>query len=184
MIEMSDIREDDYKEWLLQIVNIDDYHYRTHTKLFEKLYITEFYAIIHRDGNRLEDGLDLREDYLDAMRGNITETVYMFPPFCSMLEMLVAFARRIEEDIMWDPDYGDRTDEWFWLMLDSLGLSDMTDDVFDEKIVENILNDFLERRNDVTLFPNTNPKKVSQRGKKLSQVELWYQMNYYFGEII
>lgn len=184
MNETTDIYEDDYFMWLLQVVNVDDYHYRNHVKLLEKLYITEFYAVIHRDENRLEDGLDLREMYLDAMNGSVKVTSYTFPPYCSMLEMLVAFARRIEEDIMWDPDYGDRTDEWFWLMLDSLGLSDITDDVFDEKLVENILNDFLERRNNVTLFPVTTPKKASQGGSKVSQIELWYQMNYYFDGLL
>lgn len=48
-----------------------------------------------------------------------------------MLEMMIALAIRCEETIMDDPRYGNRTKQWFWNMMKSLGLSYMNDDCFD-----------------------------------------------------
>ena len=39
--------------------------------------------------------------------------------------MMIALAIRCEEHIMDDPDAGDRTGQWFWSMLVSLGLGSM-----------------------------------------------------------
>lgn len=41
---------------------------------------------------------------------------------CSVLEMIIALAIRLEEHIMDDPDIGNRTGQWFWDMIVSLGL--------------------------------------------------------------
>lgn len=38
------------------------------------------------------------------------------------LEMIIALAIRLEEHIMDDPDIGNRTGQWFWDMIVSLGL--------------------------------------------------------------
>ena len=165
----------DYFEWLLRVINIDDFQEKYYRKLLTQLHETEFYSIVNNDENRVQDGLRLRDEFRDIMRSDpsFVETSFTFPPYCSMLEMMVAFAKRIEDDIMWDPYYGDRTGEWFWLMVDSLGLMGMTDEVYDPFMVRNILEKFVKRSENVSLFPITNAVKVSQ-------VELWYQMNYYF----
>lgn len=41
---------------------------------------------------------------------------------CSFLEMMVALAKRCEDDFMSDLRYGDRTSVWFRMMFDNLGL--------------------------------------------------------------
>ena len=64
---------------------------------------------------------------------------------CSVLEMMVALAIRCEESIMDNPVYGDRTGQWFWNMIVSLGLGSMTDEMYDRDYVDNIVDRFLDR---------------------------------------
>jgi hypothetical protein len=64
---------------------------------------------------------------------------------CSMLEMMVALAIHCEESIMVDPQKGDRTSQWFWEMIRSLGLNHMTDARYDEELVRDVLARFFNR---------------------------------------
>lgn len=64
---------------------------------------------------------------------------------CSVLEMMVALAIKIEEQIMDDPDIGNRTGLWFWKMIENLGLKTMRDAVIDTDYVEKIIFRFLDR---------------------------------------
>ena len=55
---------------------------------------------------------------------------------CSMLEMMVALAIRIEEHIMEDRNMGNRVGQWFWSMIVSLGLAATDDTRFSEERAE------------------------------------------------
>ena len=78
--------------------------------------------MIPMDGNRAEDGIDLRyrfgheQHYSDAMVAS-----FLDDRPCSVLEMMIALSIRCEEHIMDDPDVGNRTGQWFWSMIASLG---------------------------------------------------------------
>lgn len=115
----------------------------TYRQLFRYLHDTEFTHFVPHDENRAKDGISLRHRYcsehdcLDLQR-------YLDGP-CSVLEMMVALAIRCEEYIMCDPDKGDRTAQWFWTMILSLGLGSMTDYNFDEEFVESAIDRFLNR---------------------------------------
>ena len=65
---------------------------------------------------------------------------------CSVLEMMVALALRCEETIMDDPKYGNRTKQWFWEMIKSLGLKNANDRLFDEDTFNRIMGQFLHRQ--------------------------------------
>ena len=99
------------------------------------LYSKEFTYCIANDENRLHDGLDLRYRFDEPNN---------YEP-CSVLEMMIALADRIESTIMDDPVYGDRTGQWFWAMINNLGLTSMTDDRFDIRYVEDTIDCFLDR---------------------------------------
>ena len=86
------------------------------------------------DVNRAADGLNLRER-LGFQSGNP----------CSIFEMMVALAVRCEEHIMTNDEIGDRTPLWFWGMIENLGLREMTDDIFDERLVDEVVERFLAR---------------------------------------
>lgn len=110
---------DPYFEWMYRLVVDDRYSNKSYRRLFYKLHDTEFAYTIPMDGNRAEDGIELRyrfgreQGYRDAVIANCLD----IRP-CSILEMMIALAIRCEEHIMEDPDIGNRTVQWFWSIED------------------------------------------------------------------
>ena len=91
-------------------------------ELLYQLYRTEFYSIVPNDDNRALDGVKLRDKY-------------GFPKVdvpCNLFEMLVALAIRCDEDILYNPEYGDRSKDWFWMMMTNIGLNKFRDRSFGE----------------------------------------------------
>lgn len=83
---------------------------------------------------------------------------------------------------MSNDDVGNRTGQWFWGMITSLGLQGMNDSNFDMYKVNNILNTFLERK----YLPNGRGGlfTLEHPDRDLRNVEIWYQMHRYLGEIL
>lgn len=132
------------------------------------------------DGNREEDGIDLRYRFAyDHLQINNAEKYITGP--CSVLEMLVAFAIRCEECIMDDPKYGDRTSQWFWGMIKNLGLGTMSDNKFDKQYVEMVVRRFLDRDYE----PNGKGGLFTIRGctEDLRTIDLWCQLCWYLDTI-
>ena len=151
--------------------------------LLSHLHNIDFTYTIPMDGNRAEDGTDLRYrfGYENSYDGAIIAT-YLDDRPCSVLEMLIALAIRCEEHIMDDPDIGNRTGQWFDDMISNLGLSRMTDARFDKNYVNRVIDKFLNReygRNgEGGLFT------VEHCPRDLRSVEIWYQMCLYLDEIL
>lgn len=173
---------DNYFEWLYDYACgnrfSDDISYR---KLLTQLHSTEFRFIIAMDKNRYIDGLDLRQRFSIDQGFEDNYLADCITGKCSVLEMMLALAIRCEETIMDDPRYGDRTGQWFWGMINSLGLGYMTDNEFDEKEFEFIINRFLDRE----YAPNGKGGLFTIKGikKDLRKVEIWYQLNWYLDTI-
>lgn len=173
---------DQYFNWMYQLVVDDRYSKQSYRKLFSRLHDTEFSYTIPMDGNRAEDGVNLRyrfgrvEGYDDRMI-----TAFLDDRSCSILEMMTALAIRCEEHLMDDPDIGNRTGQWFWEMIASLGLEQMDDANFDRSYVDRVLRRFLNRKYERNgkggLFTVNN-------GRDMRATEIWYQMNYHLLEII
>lgn len=172
----KDELNDAYFEWMYQLVYSGRYVGRSsYRKLLYLLHGTEFTYTIPMDGNRAEDGIDLRyrfgyeHDYDDSMIAT-----YLDGRPCSVLEMMIALAIRCEEHIMYDPDIGNRTGQWFWSMVDNLGLGSMNDENFDrdraEKTVSRFLNREYGRNGEGGLF------SVKHCRADLRTIEIWYQM--------
>lgn len=170
----------DYFDWMYGLMNDGRFAKTiTYRKLFTVLHNTEFTYFIPHDENRAEDGIDLRYRYCVA---NDCENLghYLNGP-CSVLEMMVALAIRCEENIMCDPEKGDRTAQWFWDMVSSLGLSAMTDYNFDEKVVNDAIRKLLKRKY------NRNGKGglFTIRGWKRDarEAEIWHQLMAYLNSL-
>lgn len=118
------------------------------------------------------DGLELRDEYED-WSGEETE---MDGP-CSVLEMMVALAIRCEKELMYDPSKGDRTECWFWIMIDNLGLETMDDYDYDEDYCDYILERFLDRKYESDGY--NGPFFVHNFNRDMREMELWYQLNFY-----
>lgn len=173
-----------YFDWMCRLVRNGIPSRRTsYRKLLQSLHNIDFTYEIPMDGNRAEDGVDLRyrfgseNHYEDSM-----VAMYLDDRPCSVLEMMIALAIRCEEHIMDDPDIGDRTGLWFWGMISNLGLEDMSDTKFDYCRVEEAVLRFLNRayghNGEGGLFT------VKKSRRDMRSVEIWYQMCWYLDEIM
>lgn len=144
-----------------------------------RLHATNFRYSIVRDQNRADDGKDMRGRY--ALVCNYIESLYEILDIldgpCSVLEMMLALAIRCEQNIMDDPAKGDRTGQWFWNMIVSLGLGNMSDARYDRKLVDDAINAFLDHK----YAPDGKGGLFTIRNceQDLRKVEIWHQMCWY-----
>lgn len=171
-----------YFDWMYRLAfpGQNDISYR---RLLAYLNNATFYPVIPMDENRAQDGIDLRyrfgheRHYADAEIACLIDS----KP-CSVLEMMVALAIRIEETIMANSELGDRTHVWFFEMIESLGCADMTDEKFDRRRVNDIIVNLLDRnysrdgRGGLFTIPHSP--------RDLRTAEIWYQANWYLNSIV
>lgn len=172
-----------YFNWMYQLVCSNRSRSVSYRKLLSYLNGRAFVWTIDMDENRASDGIDLRyrfgreKKYSDPM---IADFLDDHP--CSILEMMIALSIRCEEHIMEDSDLGDRTGQWFWNMIISLGLGAMPDSKFDERHAEEVIDRFIdrsyERNGHGSLFTVEHPSQ------DMRDVEIWYQMCMYLDTII
>jgi hypothetical protein len=185
--EMKAGIEKRYFEWLYELV-CGKWEPRnlSFRRLLTFLYDTQFVPDNEMDRNRAVDGENLRGRFAEECNdipgiipeNNVSVTFQGKP--CNMLEMMVALALRCEETIMEDADIGNRTGQWFWSMIVSLGLASMDDNRFHQSRAEFVIERF--RRRDYQpngaggLFTLQNPKE------DMRTLDIWYQMMAYLNE--
>ena len=146
----------------------------TYWKLLKLLFTKEFVWIVPNDDNRIEDGKDLRYEFLDES-GIETEDRDWLDLGCSMLELLIGISRRLAFD-------GDGlASDWFWEIIDNIGFRNYNDRArIPKAIVDERLNTIIWRTYNYDgsggMFPLNNARE-DQR-----YVEIWYQMNAYLIE--
>lgn len=179
MVKTNNIRPA-YFSWLCKMIHNKTSH--NYKKLLLYLFNTDFHWNVENDGNREEDGLDLRERFRYEEGLDYIEIHRNLNGICSVLEVMVALALRCEDDLMDEPDEGDRTNIWFWRMISSLGLDDQTDSYFDDGKTEHIVRNFLNRN----YAPNGKGGlfTIYNDDVDMREIEIWYQMNYYLDEIL
>ena len=156
----------------------------SYRKLLRFLHDTQFTYLIRRDQNRAEDGISLRWRFIQARKyeDSYDEIMSRLDGPCSVLEMMLALAIRCEESWMDDPNIGDRTGQWFWGMVRSLGLGSMTDDRFDIRYAEDVIARFLDREYEPDgrggLFT------IKDCDRDLRDVEIWYQLCWYLDSFV
>lgn len=168
--------KNDYFDWLYNYVCKGRAHQKvSYRKLFTFLHQIEFTFIIPNDINRARDGVDLRYRFATIHRDNTIMDILDGP--CSVLEMIIALSIRCEETIMDHTRYGDRTGQWFWNMMANLGIGLMSDEIFDERLVEDIIYDFLARRYE----PDGKGGLFYIKGCEddLRDLEIWTQLCWY-----
>lgn len=172
----------EYFEWIYNSccgdIHSESISYR---KLFMYLHNTEFVYYIRKDQNRAADGIDLRQRFsLDSGFDANYLASYLDGP-CSVLEMIFALALKCEETIMDNPRKGNRTKQWFWGMINSLGLGAMDDDNFDREYVADSIDTFLSRHYE----PNGRGGLFTIRDCEddLRTVEIWCQLCWYLDSI-
>ena len=94
--------------------------------------------------------------------------------------MMVALSIRMEKDIMEDLRYGDRTSQWFWTMVNNLGLGSMTDSKFNEEEADYIIDRFINHNYE----PNGKGGLFIVDGDEdLRDEEIWVQMCWYINTL-
>lgn len=165
-----------YFNWLRAQVlarNAPSYLYHD---LLNLLYRTEFVSFILGDDNRHADGLELRLDFLRET-GNDFDSYWYHAP-CSVLEVLIAFAKRACFETF--PD-GMSEAEWFWRFIQNLRLDSYQTISRSQKLmVIRILETWMYRVYDPSgeggLFPLNEPREDQ------TKLEIWYQFNRYLDD--
>lgn len=170
---------DDYFDWLYDIVCKSD----KYKVLCAFLHGQEFTYTIPMDDNRYEDGISLRYRFgyeCDLPDYRIADEIDNRP--CSVFEMMVALALRMEEDVMACPGLN-RTSEWFEAMIVSLGLEDMTNERFIENRCSRVIVNFLNR--DYAKNGQGGLFTVDDMAyRDLRTVEIWYQAIWFLNDVL
>ena len=174
---------DEYFEWLYCVVCGERYEGEvSYRKLLTHLHEVEFTYILPMDENRAGNGINLRYRWALDVDEDTDYILDVLDGPCSVLEMMVALALHCEENIMDDPKYGNRTGQWFWGMVNSLGLGAMYDKLYDERYVDEVITRFLNREYERDgrggLFTIKNCKY------DLRDVEIWHQLSWYLSTIV
>lgn len=175
---MSALLDELYFEWLYgQACSVKLKNpARSYWNLFRILFKHEFVWIIPNDDNRCEDGKDLRYEFIRS-RGEEPADIDQdwLHMGCSMLELFIGLARRLAFETNAEPD------EWFWELLENIGLNHYSDDVHIprrdvEAKLDRVIWRTYRRNGHGGLFPLQRARE-DQR-----ELELWYQLNSYLLE--
>lgn len=172
----------EYFEWMYHLVCSNERKNKiSYRKLLYFLHSSVFVPKIDMDDNRRIDGIDFRyrfgyeNGYPDAI---IDE--YLNVRDCSVLEMMIALSFKVEEEITFDYKFGNRTGQWFWSMIVSLGLNSMEDRNFNRDVCSRIVSDFLAHRYEFNgkggLFTLENPRS------DMRDIDIWRQFMWYLDE--
>lgn len=172
--------DDAYFEWLYgQIGAVRNRNpARSYWLLAKQLYTTPFLWFIPNDDNRVEDGKELRFEFLDFTGFILDDPRELWLDLeCSMLEMLIALSRRLAFE-------SDRPPlEWFWRLMQNLELERYSDDLYEIAIQEEV-EETLNRINHRTYSADGTGGLFPLRDATHDQrkIELWYQMSSYLLE--
>lgn len=138
--------------------------------------------LVDNDYNRILDGKRLRMVFKEESMF-VEEDYDCLDIPCSVLELLIALAIKLDGILDWDTS-GDDTASYFWELIRNLGLDVADDDVFHipTKIVyvEEIVDQFLDRKYGFDGKGGLFPLKDVQKDQR--DVEIWYQMAAYIQE--
>lgn len=146
---------------------------RRYWSLLRQLYTTEFVWFVPNDDNRVEDGRDLRHEFLEE-EGITDVDLEWMGLGCSMLEMLLGLARRLSFEAEGEPRV------WFWRLIRNLGLSDDNDANHNTRKVKAALKRVIFRTYDRDGQGGLFPLKHADEDQR--DVEIWYQLCAYLLE--
>lgn len=135
-----------YFHWLTSMT-CGDSEIQEYSLLLMELFDIPFVSKMDMDNNMVENSKNLRENFLyENFAGAKLYNIYGGMDFeCNILELLTYISLEIENTIMSNNQFGDRTSTWFWLMLDNLGLKKYDNLHFDQGKVDEILEKFVNK---------------------------------------
>lgn len=168
---------DDYLQFLIWRCQIQPFV--RFGRLFEILHHIDFEWELDRDENRESDGVDLRDEYKipDGFDEEIEEAFYA--QRCSVLEMLIALAIRIDDEFIGDPAE-EHPEIFFMEMIRNLGLDKFSGNCYREYDVIKIINRWMRR--EFERNGRGSPFPVQHDPRNQRDLEIWDQVNSYISE--
>lgn len=170
--------DEPYYKWLISQIEFPIHFEVTFDDLLRFLHQKEFLWMISGDDNRIQDGKDLRTDFMYKFDVPNDFPELGFKEYVSVLEVLIAVSRILEFVA------GGEAPGWAWRLIDNLGLNHFYDPLNDKKLqtVDEILEALIwrtyERSGRGGFFPLLFPEEDQ------TKVEIWYQLNAYVNEIV
>lgn len=169
--------DDQYMTWLYeQFAHVHENNpSRSYWSITAQLYAKPFTWMVPNDDNRAEDGVELRDEFIEQYRVEYVPADWRHKD-CSFLEMLIGLARRTAYNSLGSPA------EWVCKFLENMGIW-FSDAEYDDRAARMV--DLAMRRVNQRLyewdgqgglFPLMHPHQ-DQR-----EVELWYQASAYLLE--
>lgn len=156
-----------YFERLKWLIDAEGYE-----KLIDVMYKTDFWSDNDLDQNLIDNTIDYR-----------WSNGYVGTDKVSVFEVLVVLCVDIERKIMHATGAGDRTPEWFWVIMRNLKLDRYSDERWNRRSegeIMKILDNFLSRN--YTKRGEGGPFPIKSGGKDCQKADLWRQMNWYLDE--
>lgn len=139
--------------------------------LFDKEFIWDH--SIETDANRASDGTNLRWLY-----SNDTGDDYQIDKPASVLEVMLALSIRVESMISNPREQ--HPEHWFWVMIDNLGLQQMTDPLFSKDQVDETVTNWMNRSYDSSGRGGAFPLAYSKDDQRMTP--MWEQIFEYVKE--
>lgn len=176
---MDEPLDEKYFKWLYRQVASDRLKdpTRTYWELLRMLYSKEFVWLIANDDNRVEDGRDLRREFVVARKIEDPDPEWMNLG-CSFLEMLIGLSRRCSFEA------DGPAKDWFWLLIGNINLAAFCDAYFRTRKQHNYVDEAM----DAVIWRTYRPDgrgglfPLRQPAQDQRDVELWYQLSCYLLE--
>ena len=144
---------------------------RTYWTILKQLYTKEFVWFVPNDDNRIQDGKELRYEFVDSEQLEDVDLNWVHLG-CSMLELLVGLSRRLAFEAEGQPR------DWFWHLMENLGLCEYNDSYrYSEEGVDEILDRIIWRTYRRDGHGGLFPLRRAKKDQRL--IELWYQLSAY-----
>jgi hypothetical protein len=169
--------ENDYFHWLTSQIELPTDNPYTYNELFTRMYETEFVWHIPHDDDRVQDGLNLRSQFMHETRQSKSLDSIIHRG-ASVLEVLIALSKRVAFTA------GGAAEIWAWQLIENLKLNRASDPFSRTKVnrVEGILEALIwrtyRRNGEGGFFPVSDGVKQDQ-----TKIDIWNQMNIYVNEI-
>lgn len=161
---MNESLENLYFNWLC--AKVIDTTTPAYLDLLRILHKTEFVWVILGDRNRAEDGIELRDHFLNE--SGFENELEWYDESCSVLEVLISFAYRAE----FQTEIPVR--DWFWKFIENLNLDDFrTVTQREEEYIRELLDVLVWRTYGKDGHGGLFPLVSSDNDQR--KVEIWYQ---------
>ena len=173
---------DDYKIYLYSLVENEDHQMSEYCRLIDLLFKIPFESFHPMDNNRISDAKSMRDEIVfNRFKTGRIDASIVEDRYISVLEVLIALARRMENDFLWDPmDEIEHTSYYFWEFLRNLNVEMYTNERYNELNARKKIETWVRREYNKDGFGSIFPMKKPRNDMR--SIEIWNQLGDYVME--